>query len=135
MPTYEYECRACRNRLERFQYLKERPLRTCPKCRRSTLRRLISGGGGLLFKGSGFYITDYRSPEYREKEKADSGTPSSDLPAPTSVGAQAGTASGAPKKESKTAEVGSPPAGGQVASPAHGTKTKDQRKEGRRCAS
>jgi len=68
MPTYEYECRKCGHRLERFQPISARPLRSCPRCR-GRLQRLISAGAGILFKGSGFYATDYRSKNYREAEK------------------------------------------------------------------
>ena len=72
MPTYEYACKACRHRFERLQMMSDAPVRTCPKCGKRKVDRLISGGGGLLFKGSGFYITDYRSKGYQEKAKADS---------------------------------------------------------------
>ena len=74
MPTYEYECQKCGCRLEVFQTMSERPLKKCPKCGESQLKRLIGAGGGLLFKGSGFYITDYRSKEYKDKTKSESGT-------------------------------------------------------------
>lgn len=73
MPTYEYECRACGYRFEKFQPITARAVRTCPKCKRRKVRRLIGSGAGILFKGSGFYQTDYRSESYRkaaEKEKA-----------------------------------------------------------------
>lgn len=72
MPTYEYECQKCGHLLEAFQSISERPLKRCPKCGVLQLKRLISAGSGLLFKGSGFYITDYRSKEYKEKAKTDS---------------------------------------------------------------
>lgn len=74
MPTYEYECPKCGHRLEAFQTIAERPLKKCPKCGEHQLKRLIGPGGGLLFKGSGFYITDYRPKEYKEKARAESGT-------------------------------------------------------------
>jgi putative FmdB family regulatory protein len=60
MPTYEYECRDCGHAFERFQGINEEPIRICPECR-GKVRRLISSGGGLVFKGPGFYATDYRS--------------------------------------------------------------------------
>jgi len=60
MPTYEYECRECGHAFERFQGINEDPIGHCPECQGS-VRRLISSGGGLVFKGPGFYATDYRS--------------------------------------------------------------------------
>ena len=70
MPTYEYEC-PCGHRFEVFQNITEKPLRKCPACGKRRLRRLISAGAAVIFKGSGFYQTDYRSKEYKEKAKAD----------------------------------------------------------------
>ena len=69
MPTYEYACEACDHRFERFQSITASPLRKCPACGRNKVRRLISGGAGFLFKGSGFYITDYRSESYKQAAK------------------------------------------------------------------
>lgn len=67
MPTYEYVCEACDHRFERFQKISENPVRTCPACGRRRAKRLISSGGGLVFRGSGFYATDYRKgPAPRE---------------------------------------------------------------------
>jgi putative FmdB family regulatory protein len=60
MPTYEYECTACGHEFERFESITAEPSRNCPKCRKGKARRRISGGGGLIFKGSGFYCTDYK---------------------------------------------------------------------------
>ena len=60
MPTYEYECDSCGISFERFQRISDDPIRVCPECG-GTVRRLISSGGGLVFKGPGFYATDYRS--------------------------------------------------------------------------
>ncbi len=60
MPTYEYRCRACAHEFERFQKISDAPVRTCPACKKRRVERLISSGGGLVFKGPGFYATDYR---------------------------------------------------------------------------
>jgi len=71
MPTYEYECQKCHHRFELFQSIKDEPEKTCPKCR-GRVKRLVGTGAGLIFKGSGFYITDYRKPAYRETAKKES---------------------------------------------------------------
>jgi len=60
MPTYEYKCKHCKHRFEALQSITARPLKKCPECGRNGLRRLIGAGAGIIFKGSGFYATDYR---------------------------------------------------------------------------
>jgi putative FmdB family regulatory protein len=74
MPTYDYRCGACGHQFEHFQSISSPTLRKCPKCKKPKLERLIGAGGGLLFKGSGFYITDYRSSSYHDAAKADQGS-------------------------------------------------------------
>lgn len=75
MPTYEYHCDACGHDFENFQSMSSAPLRKCPKCGKNKVKRLIGTGAGLIFKGSGFYITDYRDDKgYADKAKADSAT-------------------------------------------------------------
>ena len=59
MPTYEYECEKCGYRFEKFQRMSDAPVRRCPRCG-GKVRRLITGGAGIIFKGSGFYVTDYK---------------------------------------------------------------------------
>ncbi len=71
MPTYEYVCRSCKHEFEIFQPINSAPKRTCPKCRRSTAKRKIGSGAGIIFRGSGFYETDYRSDDYRKRAKAE----------------------------------------------------------------
>ena len=71
MPTYEYQCAACGHELEEFQSMSAKPLRKCPQCGKNKLQRLIGGGAGLIFKGSGFYQTDYRSENYKQGAKAE----------------------------------------------------------------
>jgi putative FmdB family regulatory protein len=61
MPTYEYACSKCGHHFDKFQPMRDEPLKKCPKCGRAALKRLVGGGAGLIFKGSGFYITDYRN--------------------------------------------------------------------------
>jgi putative FmdB family regulatory protein len=71
MPTYEYACEACGHHFDLFQPIKEAVRRKCPACGRLKLRRLIGTGAAVLFRGSGFYQTDYRSADYRREAKAD----------------------------------------------------------------
>jgi putative FmdB family regulatory protein len=73
MPTYEYKCRKCSFTFERFQKMTDEPVKTCPKCG-GEVEKLISAGGGLIFKGSGFYSTDHRSESYKKKEREESGS-------------------------------------------------------------
>lgn len=77
MPTYEYECDACGHKLEELQSFNDAPLKKCPKCKKNKLERLISGGAGIIFKGDGFYETDYRKESYKEAEKKDKESSSS----------------------------------------------------------
>jgi putative FmdB family regulatory protein len=73
MPTYDYECQACGHRFDVFQSMTAKVLRKCPECGKQSLQRLIGPGAGFLFKGDGFYITDYRSNSYKEGKKAAEG--------------------------------------------------------------
>ena len=73
MPTYDYECSACGHRFEKFQSITARSIRKCPACGRSKVRRLIGAGAGVIFRGSGFYQTDYRSASYRKAAEKDKG--------------------------------------------------------------
>ena len=73
MPTYEYKCNACGHRFEKFQSMSSAPIKKCPVCGKNKVQRLIGTGAGLIFKGSGFYITDYRDASYKEKAKAETG--------------------------------------------------------------
>jgi len=88
MPTYEYRCAACGGRFEASQPITSSPLTECRLCGSTSVERLISSGGGLLFKGSGFHTTDYRSSSYKRqasKEKPDTAKPAAadkSVPAP-----------------------------------------------------
>jgi len=86
MPTYEYRCKSCGHAMEIFQPITDNPKRKCPACAKMALERLIGTGGAVLFKGSGFYQTDYRSASYKKGAKADSGasngSPSTDSASP-----------------------------------------------------
>ena len=81
MPTYDYECDACGHEWELFQRIVEDPIKKCPECKKKKARRLFGTGAAIMFKGSGFYETDYRSDSYKkgakaakEKKKSDSGS-------------------------------------------------------------
>lgn len=112
MPTYEYECDKCKKTFEAFQSMKDDAFTVCPKelCRQKTwgkgkVRRLLGTGAGLIFKGSGFYITDYRSEGYKSAAQKDSGSSGG------GEGASGGSSTGgeaaktAPKTESKPAHA------------------------------
>jgi putative FmdB family regulatory protein len=71
VPTYEYVCRACGHEFERFQSITADPVRTCPKCGKRKVERKIGIGAGVLFRGGGFYETDYRSESYSKAERAE----------------------------------------------------------------
>ena len=71
MPTYDYECDNCGHSFELFQSISDRVKRKCPECGKSKLRRLFGTGAAVVFKGSGFYQTDYRSESYQKKAKAE----------------------------------------------------------------
>src|SRR5713226_6430053 len=71
MPTYEYHCDACEHNFDEFQSINDKPLKKCPKCGKPKLRRIFGAGAAIIFKGSGFYQTDYRSESYKAAAKAD----------------------------------------------------------------
>jgi putative FmdB family regulatory protein len=70
MPTYWYRCQKCKHEFEEFQKISDSPVKRCPKCG-GLVMRVITGGAGLIFKGSGFYITDYRPESYKKAESAE----------------------------------------------------------------
>jgi len=76
MPTYEYRCDNCGHEMEEFQSITAKSLKKCPECKKSKLKRLIGIGAAVIFKGSGFYETDYRSSSYQKAAKADAQTSS-----------------------------------------------------------
>ena len=71
MPTYDYACQSCGHEFEAFQSMSAKSLRKCPECGKLQLKRLIGMGAGVIFKGSGFYQTDYRSDSYKQSVKAE----------------------------------------------------------------
>lgn len=107
MPTYDYECASCEAHHEIFQKMSDAPLKTCPACGKDTLKRLIGTGGAVIFKGGGFYQTDYRSKSYQEGEKKDkpaAATPAASDSAKPSTSEKKDT----PKKDSAPSTGGSP---------------------------
>lgn len=76
MPTYDYQCERCGHRFDEFQSIMAKPLRKCPECGKLSLRRLIGTGAGIIFKGSGFYQTDYRSESYKKGAQNEPGSTS-----------------------------------------------------------
>src|SRR5258708_9351566 len=100
MPTYEYQCDACEHNFDEFQSINDKPLKKCPKCGKNKLRRFFGAGGAILFKGSGFYQTDYRSESYKAAAKAEQegSKPASDK---SSAGDTTGSA---PKESAKKVE-------------------------------
>jgi putative FmdB family regulatory protein len=116
MPTYEYVCEKCGHHFEKFQSMADQPLAVCPKelCAqkrwgKGKVKKLISSGAGLIFKGSGFYITDYRSENYKEAAKKD---------APAAASSSDGKAG-----ESKAAKPESKPAAKTESKPAKPAKS------------
>ena len=84
MPTYDYRCEACGHTFDAFQSFSEKPLKKCPECGKQKLRRLIGTGAAVIFKGSGFYQTDYRSESYQSAAKAEQESSKSSPPTPPS---------------------------------------------------
>src|SRR6266540_2705901 len=118
MPTYEYACQKCGQNFEAFQSMRAEPFRECPKelCRlpkwgHGKVKRLFGTGAGLIFKGSGFYITDYRSDSYKDAAKTDAGGSAESKSTETkSTDGKPATESKPAAKESKTESKKTPPA-------------------------
>jgi putative FmdB family regulatory protein len=112
MPTYEYVCEKCGHHFDKFQPISAKALTVCPEglCAqkswgRGKVKRAITGGAGLIFKGSGFYITDYRSDKYKEAAKKESSAASSSSSGSTSKGGSEGKTA-AKAADSKPAKAG-----------------------------
>jgi putative FmdB family regulatory protein len=102
MPTYAYVCQNCRHEFDAFQSIKARPLRLCPACGQTALKRLIGSGAGIIFKGSGFYCTDYRSDGYKSAASTENGSKSkSDEKKPDTKPAATPQAKSEPKEPKK----------------------------------
>src|SRR5436190_21333556 len=117
MPTYDYECKACGHTFDELQSFNDAPLTKCPKCKKNKLERLFGGGGAVIFKGGGFYETDYRragEPAAKGEGEAAKGDAKE-----TKTDAPAATDSAPAKTESKTETKSEPKGGG-------GAKKKDK---------
>jgi putative FmdB family regulatory protein len=104
MPTYDYRCDNCGHELEAFQSITAKPLRKCPGCGKLKLKRMLGTGAGLIFKGSGFYETDYRSESYKkgaESEKPKSDTSKTDTKKETKTETKKADTKASPKTASK----------------------------------
>ncbi len=122
MPTYEYLCEKCGHRFDVFQSISAEPLKICPKEQcprkqwgRGAVKKQINAGAGLLFKGSGFYITDYRSEGYKAAAKKDASSGSSSSSS-SGAGSSGGDAKPAAKSESKASTPAKGSAGGKTKS-------------------
>jgi putative FmdB family regulatory protein len=97
MPTYDYVCQDCSHAFDHFQSMSSDPLRTCPECKKDTLKRLIGAGGALIFKGSGFYCTDYKKVSADAKvdkaKEASKQVKESTTPAPAAPAADSSSSS------------------------------------------
>src|SRR5947207_9454131 len=102
MPTYEYRCEGCGHEFEELQSFKDDPLKVCPKCHEERLRRLFGTGAAILFKGSGFYETDYRSESYKKAAKAEQDGTAKPAASAGSNGAAATDATTANKSDGKS---------------------------------
>jgi putative FmdB family regulatory protein len=106
MPTYDYQCDACGHAFEQFQSITAAPLKKCPDCGKLKLKRLLGTGAGLIFKGAGFYETDYRSESYKKAAQGDkpaAETKSAETKKETSASAKTETKTeAAPKKSGKS---------------------------------
>jgi putative FmdB family regulatory protein len=114
MPTYEYECSKCKKHFDAFQSMKDDAYTTCPKDKccmktwgKGKVKRLIGTGAGLIFKGSGFYITDYRSEGYKSAAKSDSAASSSASTASTPAASSASSSPSTKGEGSKPSPVAS----------------------------
>lgn len=103
MPTYDYECEACGHSFEKFQSITAPAVKTCPQCRKRKVRRLIGTGAGVIFKGSGFYQTDYRNSSYKKAAKDDKPAASSESGSKSDAsGGKSGSGNSADSSKSKS---------------------------------
>ena len=128
MPTYDYECDACDHKFELFQSIMAEVEKKCPKCKKMKLRRLIGTGAAVVFKGSGFYQTDYRSDSYKKSAASDKS--SSESKSDSGSGSKSSESkSESSSSESKSSGTSTPKAAEPKATPSKEAKPKGKRKE------
>lgn len=103
MPTYEYECRSCGHRFDQFQNMSDDPLQVCPSCGETALKRLVGGGIGIIFKGSGFYVNDSKSESSAAKK---SGSKSENETSASSTESSSGSSESATSSTEKSSDSG-----------------------------
>jgi putative FmdB family regulatory protein len=132
MPTYDYECNACGHAFEEFQSIKAEPIHKCPKCGKKKVRRLIGIGAGVIFKGSGFYQTDYRSESYKAGAAKDKAAAGGGASAADKGGGEKGGTGGSDKKPATEGTAAKPAGGGGEGggkSKSDSSKKEDSKKE------
>ncbi len=108
MPTYDYECNACGHTFEKFQSITASAVRKCPECSKLKVRRLIGTGAGIIFKGSGFYQTDYRSDSYRKAAEKDKSAATSSTSSSTDSKTTKNKTESKAKTDSSTSKASAP---------------------------
>jgi putative FmdB family regulatory protein len=101
MPTYDYQCQACGHDWELYQSMKDSPVTHCPKCKKKKAKRLLGLGAGIIFKGTGFYETDYKKKSGKEKKESSGDSGSSDSTKPTDKSNSSSSESSSQKKDIK----------------------------------
>ncbi len=110
MPTYNYECAACGHAFEKFQTMSAKIMRKCPECKKIKLERLIGSGAGIIFKGSGFYETDYRGKSYSADQKKDQGECAESSKCPAADSCSAANKAKSPEKQASSKKKSEPKA-------------------------
>jgi putative FmdB family regulatory protein len=126
MPTYDYVCDTCGHSFEHFQSMTAAPLKACPKCAKKSLKRLIGTGAGVIFKGEGFYITDYRSESYKKAAEAEKAPAKTETPAAGDAGKPAASDTANAPKDSPAPAAKPAPA---AASPAAKSEVRPRKRK------